>query len=116
VLGLCATLGDGATPPPDSPRDVGRVCSTDTTGYGVAVASGQDQLLDAVLAREQARRLQKQLRKLPEDQRTIVLLAYYGELTHSEIAHVLELPLSVVDGAMTMALESLRANAEQLAA
>jgi RNA polymerase sigma-70 factor, ECF subfamily len=75
-----------------------------------------DDLVDVVLARERARQLRAQLRRLPEDQRAVVVLAYYAELTESEIADLLDLPIETVKDRMALALEGLRADWERIAA
>ena len=49
------------------------------------------------------------LSDLPEDQLQVVQLAYFGGLTHSEIAEVLGMPLGTVKGRMRLAMEKLRA-------
>ena len=70
-------------------------------------ASREDIGQDAVAA-DDARRLRALLALLPAAQRDVVVLAYYGELTHVEIAAHLDLPLSTVKGRMRLALERLR--------
>jgi RNA polymerase sigma-70 factor (ECF subfamily) len=73
-------------------------------------ASGEDIAEDATAA-DEARRLRVLLALLPSAQRDVVVLAYYGELTHVEIAAHLDLPLSTVKGRMRLALERLRERA-----
>ena len=46
---------------------------------------------------------------LPEDQLKVVQLAYFGGLSHSEIAEVLGMPLGTVKGRMRLAMEKMRA-------
>jgi len=70
-------------------------------------ASGED-IADDATAADEARRLRALLALLPSAQRDVVVLAYYGELTHVEIAAHLNLPLSTVKGRMRLALERLR--------
>ncbi len=47
------------------------------------------------------------LLKLPQDQRQVVELAYFGGFTHREIAEMVRVPLSTVKGRMRIALEKL---------
>jgi RNA polymerase sigma-70 factor (ECF subfamily) len=48
------------------------------------------------------------LRELPEAQAEVIALALFGELSHSEIAALLELPSGTVKGRMRLGLEKLR--------
>lgn len=48
------------------------------------------------------------LGELPEAQAEVIALAYIGELTHSEIAAMLDLPSGTVKGRMRLGLEKLR--------
>jgi RNA polymerase sigma-70 factor, ECF subfamily len=48
------------------------------------------------------------LRLLPDAQAEVVVLAFYGELSHSEIAVRLNLPKGTVKGRMRLGLEKLR--------
>ena len=45
---------------------------------------------------------------LPPEQRQVVMLAYFGGLTQSEITHSVAIPLGTVKGRMRLALEKLR--------
>lgn len=62
-----------------------------------ALAAGSDR--DAVLTA---------LRQLPEAQAEVIALAFFGELSHSEIAAQLGLPKGTVKGRMRLGLEKLR--------
>jgi RNA polymerase sigma-70 factor, ECF subfamily len=70
-------------------------------------------LADRVIARDSAAALQSHLRQLPEAQREVIALAYYGELTHAEIASQLALPSGTVKGRMRLGLQKLRAEMAQ---
>jgi RNA polymerase sigma-70 factor, ECF subfamily len=61
------------------------------------------------LRRETGRAVRGVLADLPEDQMKVVQLAYFGGLSHSEIAEVLGMPLGTVKGRMRLAMEKLRA-------
>ena len=50
------------------------------------------------------------LEQLPADQRQVVELAYFGGLTHAEMAEQLQLPLGTVKGRLRLGLEKLRAS------
>lgn len=62
---------------------------------------------DDTADRDEARRLRAVLAHLPMAQREVIALAYFGELTHSEIAHELSLPLGTVKGRMRLGLKRL---------
>jgi RNA polymerase sigma-70 factor (ECF subfamily) len=58
--------------------------------------------------RDQAARLRRTLASLPDAQRDVITLAYFGELSTSEIAQELSLPLGTVKGRMRLGLDKLR--------
>jgi len=62
-----------------------------------------------------ARDLRALLAQLPEAQREVITLAYYGELTHSEIAAQLDLPPGTVKGRMRLGLQKLRQDVDRVA-
>jgi RNA polymerase sigma-70 factor, ECF subfamily len=64
---------------------------------------------DEVMARSESEALLASLRRLPEAQAEVIVLAFYGELSHSEIAAQLGLPAGTVKGRMRLGLEKLRA-------
>ena len=59
--------------------------------------------------RDQAARLRATLSRLPPDQRDVIALAYFGELSAPEIANELSLPLGTVKGRMRLGLDKVRA-------
>jgi RNA polymerase sigma-70 factor, ECF subfamily len=80
----------------------------DYTGPDPAGGSVQDD----VIARTEAATLRVSLRRLPGDQAEVIALAYYGELSHSEIAARLRLPQGTVKGRMRLGLQKLREQVE----
>jgi RNA polymerase sigma-70 factor (ECF subfamily) len=64
---------------------------------------------DEVMARSESEALLSSLRRLPEGQAEVIVLAFYGELSHSEIAAQLSLPTGTVKGRMRLGLKKLRA-------
>lgn len=84
--------------------------------------AGDDRLKDVpaaaiaeqVVANDQARDLLSALAKLPDAQREVITLAFYGQLTHAEIAAHLNLPLGTVKGRMRLALDRLRQDIAQV--
>ena len=70
---------------------------------------------DQVGLGQMGRRLRAALAELPAEQSDIVALAYYGELSHSEIANKLGLPLGTVKSRLRLAMDKLRHVLEGLA-
>jgi RNA polymerase sigma-70 factor (ECF subfamily) len=58
---------------------------------------------------ERARDVAAALTKLPPEQREVIVLAYFGGLSHSEIAEKTSLPLGTVKTRARLALDKLRA-------
>jgi RNA polymerase sigma-70 factor (ECF subfamily) len=58
--------------------------------------------------RADARIVRDALTELPEEQRQVIELAYFGGFTHSEIAEMLGLPSGTVKGRMRLGLSKLR--------
>lgn len=73
------------------------------------------EVADQAVARADAPRLHAILRRLPDAQREVIALAYYGQLSHTEIATRLDLPPGTVKGRMRLGLEKVRADIEQAA-
>lgn len=63
--------------------------------------------------RSEAERLRALLTGLPDAQHEVITLAFYGELTHTEIATALDLPTGTVKGRMRLGLHKLRAGIEK---
>ncbi len=53
------------------------------------------------------------LAQLPDAQREVITLAYFGELSTTEISGELSLPLGTVKGRMRLGLEKLRREIDQ---
>ena len=60
------------------------------------------------LRRDDATQVRTALGGLPEDQRQVIELAYFGGFSHSQIAHMLQLPAGTVKGRMRLGLTKLR--------
>lgn len=64
--------------------------------------------LDAVIERDERVTLETHLKGLPQAQAEVIALAFFGELTHAEIAEQLSLPAGTVKGRMRLGMEKLR--------
>ena len=63
---------------------------------------------EALALQQEQDKLGEALRRLPEKQRELVEKAYFGELSHSEIAAQTGLPLGTIKSRIRLALERLR--------
>lgn len=63
---------------------------------------------EAVALREDTRRLREAVKQLPPKQRDLVERAFYGDLSHSEIAAETGLPLGTIKSRIRLAIERLR--------
>ena len=61
-----------------------------------------------MVVQEETARLGRALVALPAPQRTLIERAFYGELSHSEIAAETGLPLGTIKSRIRLALEKLR--------
>lgn len=68
----------------------------------------------AVERRDVSERVAEAIASLPDDQASVIRLAYFDGLSHGEIATRLGVPLGTVKGRMRLALEKLRPLAESL--
>jgi RNA polymerase sigma-70 factor (ECF subfamily) len=71
---------------------------------------GHESVEDEVVGRAAARQLRGLLAELPATQREVIALAFYGELTHAEIARRLDLPPGTVKSRMRLGLRRMRAD------
>nr|WP_245605406.1 sigma-70 family RNA polymerase sigma factor [Roseibacterium elongatum] len=63
---------------------------------------------DVMALQQDSARLADAIRQLPEKQRRLIERAYFGDLTHSEIAAETGLPLGTIKSRIRLALERLR--------
>ncbi|MCU0280298.1 MAG: sigma-70 family RNA polymerase sigma factor [Acidimicrobiia bacterium] len=63
---------------------------------------------EAALGAVQGQAVRRALAQLPDDQREVLRLAYYGGFTHHEIADLLGVPLGTVKSRMRLGLERVR--------
>lgn len=73
-----------------------------------ARVAAPDDVQTTVIADDEARLLRSRLAHLPPLQGEVIALAYYGELSQTEIAKQLGLPVGTVKGRMRLGLKCLR--------
>jgi len=74
-------------------------------GWGPEPEAAQD---ESVALQQEADQLGKALKELPAKQRDLIERAYFGDLTHKEIADATGLPLGTIKSRIRLALEKLR--------
>jgi RNA polymerase sigma-70 factor (ECF subfamily) len=74
-----------------------------------------DGVVDRVEDRDDAARLKALVQLLPKAQQEVIALAFYGQLTHAEIAEQLQLPPGTVKGRMRLGLHRLRSSIDEAA-
>ncbi len=65
---------------------------------------------DVIALQQESSKLAEALKELPEKQRVLIERAYFGDLTHSEIAAETGLPLGTIKSRIRLALDRLRHN------
>jgi RNA polymerase sigma-70 factor (ECF subfamily) len=63
---------------------------------------------DVMALQQESERLAEAIRQLPDTQRSLIERAYFGDLSHSEIAAETGLPLGTIKSRIRLALERLR--------
>jgi RNA polymerase sigma-70 factor (ECF subfamily) len=72
------------------------------------VPSDDESLDDQVYRREYSSKLHKAMADLPEEQLKLLRMAFFKELSHSEIAAECELPIGTVKSRIRLAMQKLR--------
>jgi len=63
---------------------------------------------DVIALQQESAKLTEAIKTLPDKQRVLIEQAYYGDLSHSEIAEQTGLPLGTIKSRIRLALERLR--------
>jgi len=94
----------------DIARRSGRDAAHQTTDTMLDRLSAPGGVAEQACAHAQTRHLLDLLAQLPDAQREVITLGFYGELSHTEIAALLDLPTGTVKGRMRLGLQRLRAD------
>ncbi len=79
----------------------------------LSLLAGDEDIAATVTAGVDREQVRAALATLPPDQQEVIVLAYFGGLTHTEIAACAVLPLGTVKGRMRLALAKLRVSLQQ---
>ena len=63
---------------------------------------------DVLSLQQESQQLRHAISKLPEDQKKLIMQAYFGDLSHSQIAAATGLPLGTIKSRIRLALDRLR--------
>ena len=63
---------------------------------------------DALALQQDTARLSEALQRLPQEQRELIERAYFGDLSHGEIARITGLPLGTIKSRIRLAIDKLR--------
>ncbi len=80
-----------------------------------AAMPAEDALEEEALARIEVRSLKEALSRLPDAQREVIELGFFGGITHEEIARRLDLPLGTVKTRIRTGLRRLRGSLDTVA-
>ncbi|MGB0660487.1 MAG: sigma-70 family RNA polymerase sigma factor [Mangrovicoccus sp.] len=69
--------------------------------------TGPDQA-DVIALQQESEQLNRALEALPQKQKSLIRAAYFGDLTHTELAKQTGLPLGTIKSRIRLALERLR--------
>ncbi len=82
---------------------------------GIIAEEGIEERLEApertdveVARREEAREIRDALDGLPDEQSRVIELAYFGGMTHVQIASMLDMPVGTIKGRMRLGLSKMR--------
>jgi RNA polymerase sigma-70 factor (ECF subfamily) len=85
-------------------QDRGRV-----SGEGIEERVASPERIDVEVARrDEAREVHDALEQLPDEQSRVIELAFFGGLTHVQIASMLDTPVGTVKGRMRLGLAKMR--------
>jgi RNA polymerase sigma factor (sigma-70 family) len=84
------------------------MCGHLTASVLAALGEQGDVAGDAAVRGEHAHTVLAALRELPEEQRTVIVLAYFAGMSQSQIAEHLGIPLGTVKKRVRLAMQKLR--------
>lgn len=97
----------------DIARRNGRDAAHQTTDEPLQSVSAPSNVPQQAAAHAQTRHVLSLLAQLPDTQREVITLAFYGELSHTEIAEHLDLPPGTIKGRIRLGLQRLRADIQR---
>ncbi len=100
----------------DIARSNGRHSARRDSDARLAAHPAPTDVSESVINGDDADRLRASLAMLPDAQAEVITLAFYGQLTHTEIAAQLGLPTGTVKGRMRLGLHRLRTSLDRASA
>jgi RNA polymerase sigma-70 factor (ECF subfamily) len=97
----------------DIARSDGRHASRRESDDMLDSFAAADDILESALRHDSADRLRGSLAMLPDAQQEVIILAHFGQLTHTEIAAQLGLAPGTIKGRMRLGLEKLKADIDR---
>ncbi len=97
----------------DVARRNGRHAARRTDEEPLATSSMSGPACEVVLRHEADHELHASLARLPAAQQEVIALAFFGQLSHTEIAHALDLAPGTVKGRMRLGLDKLRVTVDR---
>jgi RNA polymerase sigma-70 factor (ECF subfamily) len=97
----------------DVARRNGRDAAHQTTDEPLYAVVAPSDVPQQAAAHAQTRHVLRLLAQLPDTQREVITLAFYGQLSHTEIAEHLDLPPGTIKGRMRLGLQRLRADIQR---
>lgn len=97
----------------DIARSDGRRSARQDTDDQLEARPAPSDVSESVIRRDECDRLQATVAMLPDVQAEVITLAFYGQLSHTEIAAQLCLPPGTVKGRMRLGLHKLRAGLDR---
>jgi RNA polymerase sigma-70 factor (ECF subfamily) len=73
------------------------------------ISVGERSVVDSASAMAETDRVERAFRRLPLDQRTVLVLQHYLDLSHVEIAETLGIPLGTVKSRLRYGVAAMRA-------
>jgi len=100
----------------DMVRHVGARRAERSGDEAIGELAARGDVVEETLERDDAARVRELLARLPDAQREVVTLAFFGQLSHIEIAAVIDVPIGTVKSRIRLGLGKLHAGLDPVLA